>query len=86
MRFLCYGDAEDVHTPIILGRPCLVIARALIDVKHGKLSLNVGEDKAKFELHKVMHVPSLGDSCYYIDVAARWKNVSLMEDRDGNSP
>ncbi|XP_010667891.1 uncharacterized protein LOC104884885 [Beta vulgaris subsp. vulgaris] len=28
---------EDARTPIILGRPCLATAGALIDVKHGKL-------------------------------------------------
>ncbi|XP_010684550.1 uncharacterized protein LOC104899115 [Beta vulgaris subsp. vulgaris] len=54
---------EDVHTPIILGRPCLSTDGALIDVKHGKLSLGVGKNKAEFELHKAMHVHSLGDTC-----------------------
>ena len=37
---------------IILGRPFFAIDQALIDVKHGELTLRVGEDKVKFNLTK----------------------------------
>ncbi|KAJ9552344.1 hypothetical protein OSB04_016389 [Centaurea solstitialis] len=53
---------EDVNTPIILGRPFLATTGAIIDVKNGKLSLNVGKDKVEFELRKSMGLlPSMDD-------------------------
>lgn len=45
---------EDTHAPIILGRPCFATTRAIIDVKRGKLTLDVGVEKAVFELRKPM--------------------------------
>ncbi|XP_074314494.1 uncharacterized protein LOC141649711 [Silene latifolia] len=36
---------QDSKIPIILGRPCLATGGVLIDVKNGKLSLQVGDDK-----------------------------------------
>ncbi|XP_074283354.1 uncharacterized protein LOC141607905 [Silene latifolia] len=54
---------EDNNVPNILGRPCLATGGAMIDVKSGKLSLQVGEDKVEFELAKSMEAPSLSNSC-----------------------
>ncbi|XP_074299097.1 uncharacterized protein LOC141630126 [Silene latifolia] len=59
---------EDYNVPIILGRPCLATGGAMIDVKSGKLSLQVGEDRVEFELHKFMEAPSLGDTCCIVDI------------------
>ncbi|KAJ9544480.1 hypothetical protein OSB04_024187 [Centaurea solstitialis] len=56
--FVVLEMVEDVNTPIILGRPFLATAGAIIDVKKGKLSLNVGRDKVEFELRKSMGLPS----------------------------
>ncbi|XP_074318000.1 uncharacterized protein LOC141654783 [Silene latifolia] len=58
----------DYNVPIILGRPCLATGGAMIDVKSGKLSLQVGEDRVEFELHKSMEAPSLGDTCCIVDI------------------
>ncbi|KAK9750159.1 hypothetical protein RND81_02G177700 [Saponaria officinalis] len=66
--FFVMDIPEDAHVPIILGRPCLAIAGAIIDVKNGKLSLQVGEDKVEFELNKSMRAPSMHDACYRVDV------------------
>ena len=41
---------EDSRIPIILGQPFLATARAMIDVKNDKLSLQVGDEKVKFSL------------------------------------
>lgn len=40
--FVVVEMEEDTHIPIILGRPFLTTAGAIIDVKNGKLSLEVG--------------------------------------------
>ncbi|XP_074277050.1 uncharacterized protein LOC141600704 [Silene latifolia] len=59
---------EDSNIPIILGRPCLAKGGAMIDVKNGKLSLQVGEEKVEFSLNKAMKEPSEAKSCYMIDM------------------
>ncbi|XP_074277872.1 uncharacterized protein LOC141601482 [Silene latifolia] len=66
--FFVMDIPEDTQVPIILGRPCLATAGAMIDVSSGKLSLQVGEDKVEFELSKTMGGPSMSDSCYRVDV------------------
>ncbi|XP_074318177.1 uncharacterized protein LOC141654971 [Silene latifolia] len=66
--FFVMDMPEDYNVPIILGRPCLATGGAMIDVKSGKLSLQVGEDKVEFELNKSMEAPSLGDTCCIVDI------------------
>ncbi|XP_074267124.1 uncharacterized protein LOC141590429 [Silene latifolia] len=66
--FFVMDMPEDNHVPIILGRPCLATGGAMIDVKSGKLSLQVGEDKVEFELTKSMEAPFLGDTCCIVDI------------------
>ncbi|XP_074271810.1 uncharacterized protein LOC141595744 [Silene latifolia] len=66
--FIVMDMPEDYNVPIILGRPCLATGGAMIDVKSGKLSLQVGEDRVEFELHKSMEAPSLGDTCCIVDI------------------
>jgi len=39
---------EDAQIPIILGRPFLATVDVMIDVKNGRLSLQVREEKLEF--------------------------------------
>lgn len=41
---------KDTCLPIILSRPCLATARSIIDMKRGKLTLEVGAEKMVFKL------------------------------------
>ena len=41
---------------------------AMIDVKNGRFSLHMGEEKLEFNLSKVTASPSLEDACYQVDV------------------
>lgn len=41
---------ENSTIPIILGRPFLAIAGEIIDVKRGKLTFEVGDEKIEFIL------------------------------------
>ena len=43
--FVILDINADVEVPLILGRPFLATARAVIDVADGKLVLRVGEDE-----------------------------------------
>ena len=66
--FVVIDIDEDVHIPIILGRPFLHTAGAVIDVKNGSLTLTVGDDKVTFNLNSALKSPMLEQSCYTIDV------------------
>ncbi|XP_063941512.1 uncharacterized protein LOC135149663 [Daucus carota subsp. sativus] len=58
----------DVEIPIILGRPFLATGGASIDVKAGKLSLNVGGEKVEFDLDQVMKAPTLETESFVVDI------------------
>ena len=50
---------EDSCIPIIFGRPFLATVGAMIDVKNGKLSHQVGDEKVQFSLPQSMASPTL---------------------------
>ena len=62
---------ENIDVPIILGLPFLATAGALIDVKNGKLTLQLGDAKEEFDVLKaVRHFDSVEDldACFRVDV------------------
>lgn len=59
---------EDENTPIILGRPFLATTRDIIDVKRGRLTFEVGEEKVEFILTQFLQALAIEDTCYIIDV------------------
>ncbi|XP_074315885.1 uncharacterized protein LOC141652167 [Silene latifolia] len=66
--FIVLDMAEDTQILIILGRPFLHTAGAIIDVKQGRLTLEVGDDKVTFNLASTLPKPMIEDTCYVIDV------------------
>nr|GEY79275.1 hypothetical protein [Tanacetum cinerariifolium] len=63
---------ENELVPIILGRPFLATARAVIDVYEGKLSLRVGSETITFDLGKSLKSKhSRDDYLYYVDQTAK---------------
>lgn len=61
-------EMEDKSEPIILGRPFLATAGAVIDVKDAKLTLQFGEEKVSFDMRHPTHLPHCPDLCFTIDV------------------
>ncbi|GJU24479.1 putative nucleotidyltransferase, ribonuclease H [Tanacetum coccineum] len=63
-------DIEEVHRiPIILGRPFLATAHAMIDVFNKKISFKVGDEIITFDLEKSMKFPpSNEDTCHATDI------------------
>ncbi|XP_021769461.1 uncharacterized protein LOC110733680 [Chenopodium quinoa] len=57
---------EDVNVPIILGRPFLATAGAIIDMKKGKITFEVGDEKMEYSLLNVMGAPSTENTIYQI--------------------
>jgi hypothetical protein len=66
--FIVMDIREDSKTPIILGRPFLATVCALIDVKKGKLTFEVGEEKVEFIPTQFMKAPTIDDECYMLEV------------------
>ncbi|CAH9108415.1 unnamed protein product [Cuscuta europaea] len=66
--FVVMDMEEDRETPLILGRPFLATARALIDVTDGSLTLRVGDDLCTFRLSDVMKHPTDSfQGCHFLD-------------------
>ncbi|GKA55872.1 reverse transcriptase domain-containing protein [Tanacetum coccineum] len=60
---------EDDKVPLILGRPFLHTADAIIQVKNKELNLGVGDGRITFLIDKVMrHSHSNDDTCFCVDV------------------
>ncbi|XP_074296916.1 uncharacterized protein LOC141627578 [Silene latifolia] len=72
MNFVIVDMEEDSNIPIILGRPFLYTAGEVIDVKHGMLTLEVGDEKKiTFNLDKTVRAPNLNDPCFMVDHYSR---------------
>ncbi|XP_021849286.2 uncharacterized protein [Spinacia oleracea] len=66
--FVVLDIDEDVHVPIILGRPFLATMGAIIDVKQGKITLKVGENSLVFDWNQTMNCPSSSnENCFFVD-------------------
>ena len=58
---------EDQDVPIILGRPFLATAGAIVDVKNGRIVFQVSDEMVGFELENVMKGPALYSCCMIKD-------------------
>ncbi|KAI3811300.1 hypothetical protein L1987_21021 [Smallanthus sonchifolius] len=86
--FVILDMDEDEKVPLILGRPFLATARALIDVCDGKLTLRVNQEEVTFDVAKSMkHPKSHDDSLYFIDAIMSHVGRCLGEicGRDGSN-
>ncbi|MCH99064.1 hypothetical protein A2U01_0020075 [Trifolium medium] len=66
--FVIMDIREDVDIPILLGRPFLATAGTIIDVKRGKLTFEVGDEKIEFILSQFMKSPAFKNSCCRLDI------------------
>ncbi|GJU82857.1 reverse transcriptase domain-containing protein [Tanacetum coccineum] len=67
--FIILQMEEDDRVPLILGRPFLHTANAIIRVKNKELILGIREDKATFHIDKAMqHSHVNNDTCLCMDV------------------
>ncbi|XP_050889607.1 uncharacterized protein LOC127094885 [Lathyrus oleraceus] len=66
--FVIMDIKEDSNIPITLGMPFLAIAGAIIDVKKGNLTFEVGEEKVQFILAQFLKPSAIEDLCCLLDV------------------
>ncbi|XP_020263123.1 uncharacterized protein LOC109839099 [Asparagus officinalis] len=75
--FVILEIEEDSNIPIILGRPLLATAGAIIDVKSGMISLNIREKTIEFDLSNAMKFPLTDKVCYMVDVIDKCTHEQL---------
>ena len=61
--FVVVDIPKDSDVPIILGRPFLATAGAIVDVKNGRIVFQVRDEMVGFELENVMKGPALYSLC-----------------------
>lgn len=66
--FVVIDMMEDEEILILLGRPFLSTAGAIIDVKRGKMTFEVENEKVEFILSKFLQAPTMNDSCCSIGI------------------
>ncbi|XP_021717990.1 uncharacterized protein LOC110685773 [Chenopodium quinoa] len=80
--FVVMEMEEYVNVPIILGRLFLATAGAIIDMKKGKITFEVGDEKLEYSLLNVMDAPSTGDTIYQISQLSQQVNrLSTLQDQ-----
>ncbi|GJX93484.1 DNA-directed DNA polymerase [Tanacetum coccineum] len=78
--FVILDMPEDSRVPIILGRPFLATARAMIDVFNKKITLRVGDDEVIFDVDQSIKRPTTeDDECYGIDDLDEMINKEAQE-------
>ncbi|GJZ43090.1 DNA-directed DNA polymerase [Tanacetum coccineum] len=82
--FVILNMREDSKILIILGRPFLEIARAMIDVFNKKITLRVGNEEVIFDVDQSIKRPlAEDDECYgidFLDTTIHSKTQELLED------
>ncbi|XP_010534700.1 PREDICTED: uncharacterized protein LOC104810207 [Tarenaya hassleriana] len=66
--FVVLDMDEDSRVPTILGRPFLNTADAIIHVRAGRLTMNIGDETVEFTLDQNLKQPSVMESSYFIDM------------------
>ncbi|WRX15316.1 Reverse transcriptase [Theobroma cacao] len=77
--FIILYMEEDRKVPIILGRPFLRAARALIDVEKGELTLRVEYQQVTFSIFKALKFSNEHDECFSINVVDDLTNNVFIE-------
>ncbi|XP_016168846.1 uncharacterized protein LOC107611436 [Arachis ipaensis] len=67
-NFLILDMHEEGNNSIILGRPFLATARAIIDVEKGEMVLRVHEEQMVINVFKAMQYPAKKENCMRIDM------------------
>ncbi|GJT43426.1 DNA-directed DNA polymerase [Tanacetum coccineum] len=78
--FVILDMPKDSRVPIILGRPFMATARAMIDVFNKKITLRVEDDEVIFDVDQSIKIPTTeDDECYGIDDLDETTNEEARE-------
>ncbi|XP_072084529.1 uncharacterized protein [Arachis hypogaea] len=79
--FVILDMEEEGHNSIILGRPFLAIARAIIDVEKGEMTLRVHDEKIIINVFKAMKYPSEKEKHMRVEMIEKFEE-ELLEAND----
>ncbi|XP_013634434.1 PREDICTED: uncharacterized protein LOC106340115 [Brassica oleracea var. oleracea] len=66
--FVVLEMGEEAQDPLILGRPFLATAGAIVNVRQGKIDLHLGQGNIlHFDINEVMKRPTIQNQVFYID-------------------
>ncbi|XP_024013976.1 uncharacterized protein LOC112088054 [Eutrema salsugineum] len=77
--FVVLEYGEEPKDPFILGRPLLVTAGAIIDVRRGRIALNVGDLVMNFDMDKLMKKPTIDGQIFYVDTLTGFAEEMFQE-------
>ncbi|XP_013624608.1 PREDICTED: uncharacterized protein LOC106330729 [Brassica oleracea var. oleracea] len=69
---------EESKDPLILGRPFQCTVGAIIDVRQGKIDLNLGDIVMQFEMDELLKKPMLDGHTFEVD-----EGIDPLQPRDG---
>ncbi|XP_061356221.1 uncharacterized protein LOC133300666 [Gastrolobium bilobum] len=78
--FVVLNMEEDTEIPLLLGRPFLATARAMIDVEQGKLMLRVNEETVTIDVFESMKHPTDGEDYFMIDIIQEAIDDAMKEE------
>ncbi|XP_013613388.1 PREDICTED: uncharacterized protein LOC106319563 [Brassica oleracea var. oleracea] len=70
---------QEPKDPLILGRPFLATAGAIIHVKEGRKNLNIGDISMIFDMEKVIKRPLIDDQAFYVEEASELDKESFID-------
>lgn len=65
--FVVLKYKQELKDLLILGRPFLATAGAIIDVKEGRIRLNIGEIPMIFDMEKLIKLPMIDNQAFCVD-------------------
>ncbi|XP_078163505.1 uncharacterized protein LOC144558538 [Carex rostrata] len=83
--FVVVDMDEDIHTPLLLGRPFLNTAKAVIYVHDGIITMNIGEEKLTFDIKRSMKYPSNDQSVCSVEILDRLIDKELINSLEKGS-
>ena len=79
--FVVLDMEEDQQVPLILGRPFLATARALIDVHKGNLILRINDEQVTFNVYKDSKFTSRDNTCFFINAIDGFVDLSVQDNK-----
>ncbi|XP_024013386.1 uncharacterized protein LOC112087749 [Eutrema salsugineum] len=83
--FIVLEMDEESIDPIILGRPFLATAEAIIDVRGGVIELHIGSEAMEFDVKEMMKKPTIGGQVFYIETMEELAD-ELLEELNAEDP
>ena len=77
--FVVLNYQNEPIDPLIFGRPFLATVGAIIDVKEGRICLNIGNIPMTFDMEKLIKRPLIDNQAFYVDDTSESAEVSLVD-------